>query len=221
MGTFCSLFKLKHKISLGSYLGSPLCIGFCPLLLTQGLCSRLCFPPPSCISIFFFPGTSPPSVFRNSSDPTSPFLCRPLHQNRTEALSVFSVSLPLAPTPTELFPRVAQKIVSLSLFFFFLNLQIMHFISSWVHWWVVVQEMCLLHWSWQMRWHKIVYIILFFLMYLGSIVLPLFLYSISNFCYLYFCWIVYIEVNHIYLSFWKNKYGLLFHEFFSYSLSNL
>lgn len=115
MGTFCSLFKLKHKISLGSYLGSPLCIGFCPFLLTQGLCSHLCFPPPSCISIFFFPGTSPPSVFRNSSDPTSPFLCRPLHQNHTEALS-FSVSLPLAPTPTELFPRVAQKIVSLSLF---------------------------------------------------------------------------------------------------------
>lgn len=119
------------------------------------------------------------------------------------------------------FPQSCTKIVSLSLFFFYLNLQIMYFISSWVHWSVVVQEMCLLHWSWQMRWHKIVYIILFFLMYLGSIVLPLFLYSISNFSYLYFCWIVYIEVNHIYLSFWKKNMVFYFTRFFSYSVPNL
>ena len=112
------------------------------------------------------------------------------------------------------FPQSRTK-NSLSLSFcFFLNLQIMYFISSWVHWSVVVQEMCLLHWSWQRRWHKIVYIILFFLMYLGSIVLPLFLYSINNFCYLYFCWIVYIEVNHIYLSFGKKIWSFISWVFF-------
>lgn len=123
-------------------------------------------------------------------------------------VSISSVSPPLAPTPTELFPELHKNSLSL----FFLNLQIMYFISSWVNWSVVVQEMCLLHWSWQMQWHKIVYIILFFLMYLGSIVLPLFLYSISNFCYLYFWWIIYIEVDHIYL--FEKKWSFISWVFF-------
>lgn len=195
MGTFCSLLKLKHKISPGCYLGSPWCIEFCPLLFTQGLCSRLCFPPPSCISIFFFPGTSPHLYLETPLTPLPCFYAVLCTETALKLVSISSVSLSLAPTPTELFPELHKN----SLCLFFLNLQIMYFISSWVSWWVVVQEMCLLHWSWQMQWHKIVYIILFFLMHLGSIVLPLFLYSISNFCYLYFGWIIYIEVDHIYL----------------------
>lgn len=70
-----------------------------------------------------------PSVFRNSSDPTTPFLCCPLHQNCTEALSLFFLFHCLLHPLLQNFSQSCTKIVSLSLFCF-LNLQIMYFISS-------------------------------------------------------------------------------------------
>lgn len=116
MGTFCSLLKLKHKISPGSYLGSPWCIGFCPLLFTQGLCSRLCFPPPSCISIFFFPGTSPHLYLETPLTPLRRFyavLCTETALKRCLYFFCFTASCTHS---HRTFPRVAQQ-QSLSFFF--------------------------------------------------------------------------------------------------------
>lgn len=116
IGTFCSLLKLKHKISPGSYLGPPLCIGFCPFLFTQGLCSRLCFPPPSCIT--FFPGASPHLHLETPLTPLPRFYAVLCTKTALKRYLCFFCFTAFCTHSYRTFPRVAQK-QSLSLSFLF------------------------------------------------------------------------------------------------------